>query len=77
MPDQSCRHLNAQVRVGPGPRVRVRSVFVGCLSICAGTRVSFSAGRYFNMDQAILNALEMFDGMVAEGKIGKDMPSSA
>ena len=48
-----------------------------CLSICAGTRVSFSAGRYFNMDQAILNALEMFDGMVAEGKIGKDMPSSA
>lgn len=26
-------------------------------------------GRYFNMDQAILNALEMFDGMLAEGKL--------
>ena len=26
--------------------------------------------RYFNMDQAILNALELFDGAVAEGKLG-------
>lgn len=25
--------------------------------------------RYFNMDQAILNALEMFDSMLAEGKL--------
>ena len=26
--------------------------------------------KYFNMDQAILNALEIFDGLVAEGKMG-------
>ena len=26
--------------------------------------------KYFNMDQAILNALEMFDGLVADGKVG-------
>ena len=27
--------------------------------------------KYFNMDQAILNALELFDSLVQEGKISK------
>ena len=27
--------------------------------------------KYFNMDQAFLNALEMFDEMKAGGKVGK------
>ena len=27
--------------------------------------------KYFNMDQAILNALEMFDDVVAQGKLKK------
>lgn len=28
--------------------------------------------KYFNMDQAILNALEMYDDMVASGKLKKN-----
>lgn len=28
--------------------------------------------KYFNMDQAILNALEIFDGLVADGKMGAE-----
>jgi len=32
--------------------------------------------KYFNMDQAILNALEIFDGLVAEGKMGPVDPSA-
>ena len=27
--------------------------------------------KYFNMDQAILNSLEMFDDVVAQGKLKK------
>jgi UDP-galactopyranose mutase len=28
--------------------------------------------KYFNMDQAILNALELFDQLVEQGKISKN-----
>uniref|UniRef100_A0A7S0N226 UDP-galactopyranose mutase C-terminal domain-containing protein n=1 Tax=Pyramimonas obovata TaxID=1411642 RepID=A0A7S0N226_9CHLO len=33
--------------------------------------------KYFNMDQAILNALEMYDGLVEKGTICKDMKASS
>jgi len=33
--------------------------------------------KYFNMDQAILNALEIFDDLVKEGKMGPVDPSTA
>jgi len=38
---------------------KVESTFVGLLASC----------KYLNMDQAILNALEMFDNLTENGKL--------
>ena len=58
----------------------VRAMRLPCALACddgsLGTRADWAyvprsaVRRYFNMDQAILNALELFDGAVADGKLG-------
>ena len=42
--------------------------FLYLLLLIIGRLASY---KYFNMDQAILNALELFDKLVQEGKIEK------
>ena len=48
--------------------MRVHLDFLYLLLLIIGRLASY---KYFNMDQAILNALELFDKLVQEGKIEK------
>ena len=56
------------------PDIEVTKSTLVSLLFCCYSMILLFLGRlasykYFNMDQAILNALELFDGLVSNGKL--------